>query len=48
MPVRKLLAGALTAAVAAVGPALVTAGPASAVYAADPDDTTFTPGRAPT
>jgi len=42
MYARKLLAGAATAALALTGVAL-TAGPASAAYTADPDDTTFTP-----
>jgi ABC-type phosphate transport system substrate-binding protein len=45
MSARKNLAGGLAALVA--GSALVmTAGPASAVYRADPDDTTFTPAAA--
>ena len=47
MSARKSFAAALAAAVA--GSALVmTAGPASAVYAADPDDTTLHPDHAPT
>lgn len=42
MHARKLLAGVATAALAMTGVTL-TAGPAHAVYTADPDDTTFTP-----